>query len=69
MGMIPSKKEAQACSDRVAASGHMCGGCHGDFYCEISRKFAVANPVGAKLMQDIILMVATGGRLSGRDEQ
>ena len=62
MKMIPTKEEAQACSDRVAASKHWCGGCYGDFYCDISRKMAVANPVGAKLMQNIILMVATDGQ-------
>ncbi|MCK5557694.1 MAG: hypothetical protein KAJ01_04915 [Candidatus Hydrogenedentes bacterium] len=62
--MIPTKEEAQACSDRVAERGHICGGCPGDHYCEVTQKLAIKNPVGARLMQDIILMIATGGRVS-----
>ena len=61
-----SKEDAQKCSDKVAERGHWCGGCFGDAHCDISKKMAKANPVGAKLMQDVVLMIATDGRLGRR---
>ena len=32
-------EEARACAAKVVASGHMCYGCHMDFYCEVSKLF------------------------------
>ena len=31
--------EANKCSNQVVASGHMCGGCHLDSYCQVTKKF------------------------------
>jgi hypothetical protein len=55
------KERAEACGDRVAARGHMCGGCYDQFYCGVSRKMAAKNPVGAKLLRDVVLTIATHG--------
>jgi len=39
------KRRAQECSDGVVARRHMCAGCtHGQFYCDVTRKFNEAYP-------------------------
>ncbi len=37
-----ARKNADACANRVVARGHMCGGCHMDYYCDVSAKFKAA---------------------------
>lgn len=47
-----AKQRANACSDDVVARRHMCGGCHGDTWCNLSQKWFDAH--GLTVLDKII---------------